>query len=69
MRSCAYFVGFGMAMEIVLNGDVYFGDVKGRILHSRAKYIWSDGTVYEGSWEEGKMTGLRTSLKAIKATI
>lgn len=22
MRSCAYFVGFGMAMEIVLNGDV-----------------------------------------------
>ena len=69
MRSCAYFVGFGMAMEIVLNGDVYFGDVKGRTLHGRGKHTWSDGTVYEGSWEEGKMTGLWPSLKAIKAII
>ena len=56
-------------MEIVLNGDVYFGDVKGRIPHGKGKYTWSDGTVYEGSWEEGKMTGPWTSLKAIKATI
>ncbi|PWA42615.1 ubiA prenyltransferase family [Artemisia annua] len=30
-----------MAMEIVLNGDVYFGDVKGRIPHGRCKYTWS----------------------------
>nr|GEW09640.1 phosphatidylinositol 4-phosphate 5-kinase 8-like isoform X1 [Tanacetum cinerariifolium] len=45
-------------MEIVLNGDVYFGDVKGRIPHGRGKYTWSDGTVYEGSWDEGKMTGV-----------
>ncbi|PWA37879.1 MORN motif-containing protein [Artemisia annua] len=57
------------AMEIVLNGDVYFGDVKGRIPHGRCKYTWSYGTVYEGGWEEGKMTALRTSLKAIKAML
>ena len=69
MRSCVCFVSFGMAMDIDLNGDVYFGDVKGRIPHGRGKYTWSDGTVYKGSWEEGKMTGLWTSLKAIKATI
>lgn len=45
-------------MEIVLNGDVYFGDVKGVIPHGKGKYAWSDGTVYEGFWEEGKMTGV-----------
>ncbi|PWA64261.1 phosphatidylinositol-4-phosphate 5-kinase [Artemisia annua] len=55
--------------KIVLNGDVYFGDVKGRIPHGRCKYTWSYGTVYEGGWEEGKMTALRTSLKAIKAML
>ncbi|KAI3755224.1 hypothetical protein L1987_55020 [Smallanthus sonchifolius] len=46
-----------MSIEIVLNGDVYFGDVKGMIPHGKGKYTWSDGTVYEGCWEEGKMTG------------
>ncbi|KAK6121331.1 hypothetical protein DH2020_044903 [Rehmannia glutinosa] len=25
--------------------------------HGKGKYKWSDGTVYEGDWEEGKMTG------------
>ncbi|KAL0412738.1 UNVERIFIED_CONTAM: Phosphatidylinositol 4-phosphate 5-kinase [Sesamum radiatum] len=25
--------------------------------HGKGKYAWSDGTVYEGDWEEGKMTG------------
>ncbi|GJS34501.1 phosphatidylinositol 4-phosphate 5-kinase 8-like protein isoform X1 [Tanacetum coccineum] len=51
-------LGVRMVMDIVLNGDVYFGDVKGRIPHGRGKYTWSDGTVYEGSWDEGKMTGV-----------
>ncbi|KAK9077092.1 hypothetical protein SSX86_005428 [Deinandra increscens subsp. villosa] len=46
-----------MTMEIVLDGDVYFGDVKGMIPHGKGKYTWSNGTVYEGCWEEGKMTG------------
>ncbi|XP_024959323.1 phosphatidylinositol 4-phosphate 5-kinase 8-like isoform X2 [Cynara cardunculus var. scolymus] len=47
-----------MSSEIFLNGDVYFGNVKGMIPHGRGKYTWSDGTVYEGSWVEGKMTGV-----------
>ncbi|XP_051145346.1 phosphatidylinositol 4-phosphate 5-kinase 7-like isoform X2 [Andrographis paniculata] len=25
--------------------------------HGKGKYLWSDGTVYEGDWEGGKMTG------------
>lgn len=46
-------------MEIVQNGGVYFGDVKGMIPHGKGKYRWSiSGTVYEGDWEEGKMTGI-----------
>ncbi|XP_076947467.1 phosphatidylinositol 4-phosphate 5-kinase 7-like [Bidens hawaiensis] len=46
-----------MTAEIVLNGDAYFGDVKGMIPHGKGKCTWSDGTVYEGCWEQGKMTG------------
>ncbi|PIN08105.1 Phosphatidylinositol-4-phosphate 5-kinase [Handroanthus impetiginosus] len=37
--------------------DVYLGAFKGSIPHGKGKYTWSDGTVYEGDWEEGKMTG------------
>lgn len=49
--------GFRMSMEIVLNGDVYFGNVKGTIPHGKGEYKWSDGTIYVGDWQEGKMTG------------
>ncbi|KAI7749148.1 hypothetical protein M8C21_001213 [Ambrosia artemisiifolia] len=52
-----YRIADRMSMKIVLNGDVYFGDVNGMIPHGKGKYTWSDGTVYEGCWEEGKMTG------------
>lgn len=39
------------------NGDVYIGEVKGVLPHGKGEYTWSDRTVYEGDWEEGKMTG------------
>ncbi|XP_071729866.1 phosphatidylinositol 4-phosphate 5-kinase 7-like isoform X2 [Rutidosis leptorrhynchoides] len=45
-------------MEIIQNGGVYFGNVKGMIPHGKGKYTWSNGTVYEGDWVEGKMTGI-----------
>lgn len=38
-------------------GDVYAGSFKGLLPHGKGKYTWSDGTAYEGDWEEGKMTG------------
>ncbi|XP_022748605.1 phosphatidylinositol 4-phosphate 5-kinase 8-like isoform X3 [Durio zibethinus] len=38
------------------NGDLYVGDFKEILPHSKGKYTWSDGTVYEGDWEAGKMT-------------
>lgn len=41
----------------LLNGDVYVGDFKGLLPHGIGKYTCSDGTIYEGEWEEGKMTG------------
>ncbi|XP_073121538.1 phosphatidylinositol 4-phosphate 5-kinase 1 isoform X2 [Henckelia pumila] len=43
--------------KIFSNGDVYLGYFKGMLPHAKGKYTWSDGTVYEGDWETGKMTG------------
>lgn len=43
--------------KIFSNEDVYLGAFKGILPHGKGKYTWSDGTVYEGDWEEGKMTG------------
>lgn len=39
------------------NGDVYIGKFKGILPHGNGKYTWSDGSVYEGDWIDGKMTG------------
>ncbi|CAL2236346.1 unnamed protein product [Prunus armeniaca] len=39
------------------NRDVYIGNFKGILPHGNGNYTWSDGTAYEGDWEEGKMTG------------
>lgn len=30
---------------------------KGVLPHGKGKYTSSDGTTYDGDWEEGKMTG------------
>lgn len=38
------------------------------IPHGRGKYVWSDGTVYEGDWVEGKMTGKGKILWPSQAT-
>uniref|UniRef100_A0A251THU5 Phosphatidylinositol 4-phosphate 5-kinase n=2 Tax=Helianthus annuus TaxID=4232 RepID=A0A251THU5_HELAN len=46
-----------MTEEIKLDGDVYYGNVKGKIPHGTGRYTWSDGTVYDGNWEDGKMSG------------
>ncbi|CAN0878564.1 Phosphatidylinositol 4-phosphate 5-kinase 8 [Linum grandiflorum] len=44
--------------KVLPNGDVYIGDFEGQLPQGKGKYIWSeDGTVYDGEWEEGKMTG------------
>lgn len=43
--------------KVFANGDFYLGNFKGMLPHGEGKYSWSDGTIYEGFWEEGKMTG------------
>ncbi|CDO97548.1 unnamed protein product [Coffea canephora] len=43
--------------KVFLCGGVYAGNFKGLLPHGKGKYTWSDGTTYEGDWEEGKMTG------------
>ncbi|KAF2293797.1 hypothetical protein GH714_004811 [Hevea brasiliensis] len=46
--------------KVLSNGDVYIGDFKGVLPHGKGKYMWwtdrGISTVYEGDWEEGKMT-------------
>ncbi|XP_058755814.1 phosphatidylinositol 4-phosphate 5-kinase 6-like [Vicia villosa] len=39
-----------------LNG-VYFGEFKSKLFHGKGKYTWSNGTIYEGDWVDGKRTG------------
>ena len=36
---------------------MYVGNFKGVLPHGKGKYTWSDGTIYEGDWEDGKITG------------
>ncbi|KAI4367440.1 hypothetical protein MLD38_023179 [Melastoma candidum] len=43
--------------KVFPNGDVYRGGVQGALLHGKGTYRWGDGTVYEGDWEEGTLTG------------
>nr|GMD92887.1 phosphatidylinositol 4-phosphate 5-kinase 8 [Ipomoea batatas] len=43
--------------KVFPNGDVYIGMFKGVLPHGKGKYTSSDGTTYDGDWEEGKMTG------------
>jgi hypothetical protein len=30
------------------NGNTYQGEMQGQQLHGKGKYVWTDGTVYEG---------------------
>lgn len=39
------------------NGDFYSGLVKGLLPNGKGKYAWSDGTIYEGDWDQGKISG------------
>ncbi|GER24682.1 phosphatidylinositol-4-phosphate 5-kinase family protein [Striga asiatica] len=43
--------------KIFPNGDIYFGTFKGTIPHGNGNYKWADGTIFNGDWELGKMTG------------
>ncbi|PHT97895.1 Phosphatidylinositol 4-phosphate 5-kinase 7 [Capsicum chinense] len=43
--------------KVFSNGDAYVGTFQGMFPHGKGKYTWSDGSVYDGCWEEGKMTG------------
>lgn len=40
-----------------MSNGIYIGEIKGVLPHDKGKYKWLDQTVYEGDWEEGKMTG------------
>ena len=38
------------------NGDRYIGQVKNNTKHGSGKYIWVNGNIYEGIWENNKRT-------------
>uniref|UniRef100_M8BYI6 Phosphatidylinositol 4-phosphate 5-kinase n=1 Tax=Aegilops tauschii TaxID=37682 RepID=M8BYI6_AEGTA len=39
------------------NGDVYVGNFDGLVPHGMGKYMWTDGSLYDGEWDKSKMTG------------
>ncbi|KEH33100.1 MORN domain protein [Medicago truncatula] len=36
---------------------VYIDNFKGQLHHGNGNYTWSDGSIYEGDWIDGEMTG------------
>ncbi|XP_058782056.1 phosphatidylinositol 4-phosphate 5-kinase 4-like [Vicia villosa] len=47
----------GSFKEKSLFNGVYFGEFKSKLFHGKGKYTWSNGTIYEGDWVDGKRTG------------
>ncbi|XP_058750374.1 uncharacterized protein LOC131623375 [Vicia villosa] len=47
----------GSFKEKTLFNGVYFGEFKSKLFHGKGKYTWSNGTIYEGDWVDGKRTG------------
>jgi 1-phosphatidylinositol-4-phosphate 5-kinase len=43
--------------EHLPNGDIYVGKFHGPIPHGFGKYAWVDGVLYEGEWDQSKITG------------
>ncbi|MDR0553034.1 MAG: hypothetical protein LBG13_02990, partial [Holosporales bacterium] len=33
---------------VLVNGNVYEGNFKNNVIEGKGKYIWADGSVYEG---------------------
>ncbi|KAF3323186.1 hypothetical protein FCM35_KLT11917 [Carex littledalei] len=43
--------------EHLPNGDIYIGKFHGPVPHGFGKYAWADGALYEGEWDQCKITG------------
>ncbi|KAJ3672951.1 hypothetical protein LUZ60_006325 [Juncus effusus] len=43
--------------ETFPNGDTYTLHFSSSVPHESGKYIWADGAVYEGDWDQNKITG------------
>nr|CBX25487.1 hypothetical_protein [Oryza glaberrima] len=40
--------------QLLPSGDFYQGDLRGDLPHGAGKYLWTDGSMYEGSWRGGR---------------
>ena len=49
--------GFAHGKGIARGIDIYQGRFKKGLPHGTGKYIWKDGSYYEGSWKNGKKSG------------
>ena len=38
-------------------GDIYYGQLKGRVRHGDGVYTWFDGRKYKGQWKDGVRHG------------
>lgn len=46
------------AIEHYTNGNKYTGQKKGTLKHGKGKYLFKDGTFYDGQWSNNKINGI-----------
>ena len=55
--------GFGTFVYSDKNSsDVYTGEFRDGRRHGQGRFVFQDGSVYEGSWEKGRYNGKKRDL-------
>ncbi|XP_066354271.1 phosphatidylinositol 4-phosphate 5-kinase 6-like [Miscanthus floridulus] len=45
------------AEQPLASGDFYEGDLRGDLPDGTGKFLWTDGSIYDGSWRRGRASG------------
>uniref|UniRef100_A0ACD5YIX1 Uncharacterized protein n=1 Tax=Avena sativa TaxID=4498 RepID=A0ACD5YIX1_AVESA len=43
--------------QLLPSGDFFQGDLRGELPHGQGKFLWTDGSMYEGTWRRGRAAG------------
>ncbi|KAK1628898.1 hypothetical protein QYE76_003213 [Lolium multiflorum] len=43
--------------QLLPSGEFYQGDLRGDLPHGQGKFLWTDGSMYEGAWARGRAAG------------
>ncbi|CAD6231118.1 unnamed protein product [Miscanthus lutarioriparius] len=49
------------AEQLLPSGDFYQGDLHGDLQHGVGKFLWTDGSMYEGAWRRGHASAAASS--------